>query len=115
MTLWDERDEPVLRWLLENPPPGGVLRIWGMSGLGHGDAPFEGIPILTQAQAYFAIETLRDAGYLASSPGEWSSQGGYTMTQIHETPDDRPGDKRAMILLRWRSSSRLARAAGNTP
>jgi hypothetical protein len=85
MTVWDERDEPVLRWLLENPPPGGVLRIWGISGLGHGDAPLEGIPALTQAQAYLAIETLRDAGYLASSPGEWSSQGGYTMTQIQVT------------------------------
>jgi hypothetical protein len=85
MTLWAERDEPVLRWLLENPPNGGVLRIWGISGLAHGDAPFEGIPNLTQAQVYLAIETLRDAGYLASAAGEWSSGGGYTMTHIQVT------------------------------
>src|SRR5262249_39987230 len=29
--------------------------------------------------------TLRDAGYLASSPGKRASQGGYTMTQIQVT------------------------------
>jgi hypothetical protein len=85
MSVWTDRDEPVLRWLLENPPQGGVLRIWGISGLGHGDAPFGGIPSLTQAQVYLAIETLRDAGYLASLPGEWSTQGGYAMTQIQVT------------------------------
>lgn len=61
------------------------MRIWGVSGLAHGDAPFEGIPALTQAQVYLAIETLRDAGYLAASPGDWSSGGGYTMTQIQVT------------------------------
>lgn len=85
MTLWDERDEPVLRWFLENPPEGGILRIWGIAGLGHGDAPFERIPKLTQAEVCLAIETLRDAGFLASSHGEWSSQGGYTLTHIQVT------------------------------
>jgi hypothetical protein len=85
MTLWADRDEPVLRWLLENPPNGGFLRVWAISGLAHGDTPFEGIPLLTQSQVYLAVETLRDAGYVASNRGEWSSGGGYTITQVQVT------------------------------
>jgi hypothetical protein len=74
---WDERDRPVLRWLVENPPEGGVLRIYSQSG-----QPHEGLPSLTQAQVYRAVETLRDAGYLAGDAGRWSSRDAYTFTRV---------------------------------
>ena len=78
--LWDERDEPVLRWLLENPPPGGVLRINSLSS-----QPHQGLPSLTQAEVYRAVETLRDAGYLAGDAGRWSSRAAYTFTRVQVT------------------------------
>lgn len=80
MTLWSERDEPVLRWFLENPPVDGMLRIHALS-----DQPFDSLPGLTQPQVYLAIETLRDAGFLASDDGKWSSGGGFTITHIQVT------------------------------
>lgn len=73
MTLWEERDLPVLRGLLENPPADGVLRIHALS-----EEPYEPLPALTQAQAYVAVETLRDARNLGADDGKWSSGGGFT-------------------------------------
>lgn len=80
MTLWDERDRPVLRSLLEDPPAGGVLRIYSLS-----DTPYEPSPGLTQAQVYRAVETLRDASYLSGDPGRWSSRSAYTFTRVQVT------------------------------
>jgi hypothetical protein len=80
VTLWEKRDLPVLRSLLDNPPAGGFLRIYSLS-----DEPYEPLPALTQAQVYLAVETLRDAGYLASDDGKWSSGGGFTITSIQVT------------------------------
>jgi hypothetical protein len=80
MTLWTDRDEPVLRWLIEHPPNGDFLRIQTLS-----NQPYDGLPGLTQLQVWLAVETLRDAGYLASNPGQWSSGGGFTITRIQAT------------------------------
>jgi hypothetical protein len=80
MTLWTERDEPVLRWLIEHPPDGDFLRINTAS-----DEPYAELAQLTQLQVYLAVETLRDAGYLASDEGQWSSGGGFTITRVQVT------------------------------
>jgi hypothetical protein len=80
VTLWNTRDEPVLRWLLESPPEAGILRINSQ-----GEEPHDALPDLSQAQVYRGIETLRDAGYLAGDDGKWSSGGGYTLTRIQVT------------------------------
>jgi hypothetical protein len=45
----------------------------------------DGLPKLTQAAVYLALETLRDSGYLASDDGQWSSGGGFTITRIQVT------------------------------
>jgi hypothetical protein len=57
-----------------------VLRIHALS-----EEPYEPLPALTQAQAYVAVETLRDGRYLAADHGKWSSGGGFTITRIQVT------------------------------
>jgi hypothetical protein len=80
MTLWSERDEPVLRWLLENPPEAGILHINAGS-----DEPHAELTNLTQAQVSRAVETLRDAGYVSGDEGKPSTGGGFTVTRIMVT------------------------------
>ena len=57
MTVWDERDEPVLRHLNDQPPTDGILWTNWLS-----DGPHADLPDLTEAQFERAVETLRDAG-----------------------------------------------------
>jgi hypothetical protein len=71
MSLWTERDEPVLRWLSENPPHGNFLSTNWMH-----DGPDERLPQLTQAGFHRAVETLHDAGYVSSDGGMYESGGG---------------------------------------
>jgi len=60
MSLWSERDEPVLRWLEANPPFGGFLSTNQFS-----QQPDQRLPDLTQAEFHRAVLTLHDAGYLS--------------------------------------------------
>lgn len=60
MSLWEERDEPVLRFLLDNPPEHGIL--WTNSA---NTGPHKELPGLTEAEFERAVETLTDAGYVA--------------------------------------------------
>jgi hypothetical protein len=80
MSLWTERDEPVLRWLADHPPDGGIL--WTFRG---SDAPHDGLPFLTHGQVHRAVETLGDAGYLSFDEPKWSSRNRFTMTRFQVT------------------------------
>jgi hypothetical protein len=71
MSLWSERDEPVLRWLAENPPRANFLTTNWLS-----DDPDERLPQLTRADFHLAVETLHDAGYVSSDGGSYESGGG---------------------------------------
>jgi hypothetical protein len=78
MTLWDERDEPALRWLSDKPPHGNILATHRTD-----TAPHEGVPTLTRSQFHRAVQTLRDAGYVASD--EPQGQGGVHWTRFQVT------------------------------
>lgn len=70
MTLWDDRDEPVLRHLAEHPPENGMLETQYRS-----EQPRPGLPALTEADFHRAVEVLGDAGYLAWSGDEGEGGG----------------------------------------
>jgi hypothetical protein len=71
MSLWDERDEPVLRYLNEHPVEHGILWTNWRSQEPHAD-----LPHLTEAQFERAVETLHDAGYVAWEHQEGEGGGG---------------------------------------
>lgn len=71
MTLWDSPDAPALRHLVEHPPEHGVLETHYRS-----DQPRAGLPALTEAELYRAVEVLGDAGYVAWSGSEGEGGGG---------------------------------------
>lgn len=71
MTLWDSRDAPALRHLVEHPPEHGVLETDYRS-----DQPRAGLPALTEGEIYRAVEVLGDAGYVAWSGSEGEGGGG---------------------------------------
>lgn len=71
MTLWATRDERVLRHLVEHPPEQGNLETHYRS-----EQPRAGLPDLSEAQFYRAIEVLNDAGYAAWSGSEGEGGGG---------------------------------------
>ena len=66
MSLWVERDELVLRHLVEHPPAAGML--WTES---RSDQPRPGFQTLTEADFYRSVKMLGDAGYLS-----WTNSGG---------------------------------------
>jgi hypothetical protein len=80
MSLWDERDEPVLSWLVESPPRANILTTHR-----RGTAPHHGVPSLTQAQVHRAVETLHDAGYVSSDGGQGEGGGGVNWTRFQVT------------------------------
>jgi hypothetical protein len=71
MTLWDSRDAPVLRNLVDHPPEHGVLETNFRS-----DQPRRGLPALREVEFYRAVEILGDAGYVAWSGSEGEGGGG---------------------------------------
>jgi hypothetical protein len=71
VTVWAERDEPVLRFLNEQPPADGILWTNWLSEQPHAD-----VPALTEAQFERAIETLHDAGYVTWEYQEGEGSGG---------------------------------------
>jgi len=77
MSLWSERDEPVLRWLEANPPFGGFV-----STNQYSSQPDQRLPELTQAQFHRAVLTLHDAGYLSYEAGTPQGGGGVSFTHF---------------------------------
>lgn len=71
MSLWRERDLPVLKWLDANPPQHEMLQTDWMSA-----APHPGLPELAQQAFHYSVETLRDAGYVRCEGQEWEGSGG---------------------------------------
>jgi hypothetical protein len=80
MSLWSERDEPVLRWLSDNPPRANILHTNWSSDQAH-----DGLPSMTATQFHRAVETLCDAGYVASDDPVGASGGGVSSTRFHVT------------------------------
>ena len=89
MSLWDERDEPVLRWLVENPPRANILSTHRSVTALH-----DGVRSVNQAQFHRAVETLRDAGYIASDDPQSEGGGGVHWTRFQVTG----GGKQALGL-----------------
>lgn len=80
MSLWGERDEPVLRYLVENPPSAGVL--WTQS---RSDQPRPGFPTLTEAEFCRAVKMLGDADYLSWTKSGGEGGGGWYFQDIQVT------------------------------
>jgi hypothetical protein len=70
VSVWEQRDQPVLRHLHDHPPYQGVLNTNWLSQEPHPD-----VPHLTQAEFELAVQTLHDAGYVAWE-GEQGEGGG---------------------------------------
>jgi hypothetical protein len=66
MTVWEDRDLPVLRWLNENPPENNILETDRLS-----DAPQPELPELTMQEVHESVETLADAGYISYENEMW--------------------------------------------
>jgi hypothetical protein len=66
VSVWEQRDEPVLRFLHDNPPDQGILWTNWLSEEPHAD-----LPHVTKAEFERAVQTLHDAGYVS-----WESQEG---------------------------------------
>ena len=79
MSLWSERDLPVLNWLAETPRPSDILSTY------RHDRPHDGVPALTHAQVSRAVETLHDAGYVSSDPPVYEGGGGVHWTRFQVT------------------------------
>ena len=77
MSLWRERDEPVLRHLATNPPEHGMLWTSRTS-----EAPQEGFPALTEAEFFRAVVTLGDANYLTWTQGKGEGGGMWYFTDL---------------------------------
>jgi len=71
MSVWDERDRPVLTHLLMHPPHHGVLWVDTRR-----DAPRPDFPALSDNDFHLAVETLHDAGYVTWTYSE--AEGGGT-------------------------------------
>jgi hypothetical protein len=71
MTLWVNRDLPVLYHLAEHPPQHRYL--WTQS---RSWQPRPELPELTEAEFHQAVEVLSDAGYVSSSAPEYEGGGG---------------------------------------
>jgi hypothetical protein len=80
VTLWASRDEPVLRYLAEHPPPDGAVWVNRMS-----EQPRAGLRGLTDAEFFRAIEMLGDAGYIVWRYSEGSGGGEWVFTDVQVT------------------------------
>ncbi len=86
MTLWASRDERVLRHLVEHPPEQGNLETHYRS-----EQPRAGLPDLSEAEFYRAIEVLNDAGYVAWSGSVGEGGGGRSYFDLQVTGRARAG------------------------
>jgi hypothetical protein len=71
MSVWTERDLPVLRFLNENPPSNDILWTnWRET------SPHPDLSDLSEQDFHQAVETLADAGFVSFREGDWDSAGG---------------------------------------
>ncbi len=80
MSLWRERDEPVLRHLAGSPPEHGMLWTHRTS-----EAPHADVPHLTEAEFFRSVLTLGDAGYLGWSKAKGESGGSWYFPHFQVT------------------------------
>jgi hypothetical protein len=70
MTLWSERDGPVLVNLLETPPPDNMLATNWRS-----ESARPGLK-MNERQFHLAVARLHDAGFVSYESWEWEGSGG---------------------------------------
>lgn len=70
-SVWEQRDEPVLRFLHDHPPRQGILWTNWLS-----EQPHASVPQLTEAEFERAVQTLHDAGYVACDLEQGEGGGG---------------------------------------
>lgn len=80
MTLWAERDEPVLRHLTESSPVHGVLFTESRS-----ETPRKELQRVTEVQFHDAVQVLEDAGYVTWGHSEGDGAGGRSYTHFQVT------------------------------
>lgn len=72
MTLWADRDEPVLRHLMANPPQHAIL--WTNR---FQETPRADLPALTESEFHRSVQILGDAGYVGWNNSEGEGSGGW--------------------------------------
>lgn len=77
MSVWSERDLPVLYWLQENPPEHGLLSTNWMQ-----DNPHPALPELSERDVHVSVETLADEGLVTYTDREYESGGGIHWMQF---------------------------------
>jgi hypothetical protein len=77
MSLWADRDLPVLRFLHDHPPHDGMLETNRLSEKPHSD-----LPQLTEQDVHIAVQTLHDVGYVDFENQEGESSGGVLWQDI---------------------------------
>ena len=77
MSLWANRDLPVLRFLHDHPPYHGMLETNRLSEKPHSD-----LLQLTEQDVHLAVQTLHDAGYVDFVNRESESSGGVLWQDI---------------------------------
>lgn len=77
MSLWLDRDLPVLRFLHDHPPYEGMFETDRLSR-----EPHSALPQLTEQAVHAAVQTLHDAGYVDFEKREDESMGGVLWQDI---------------------------------
>ncbi len=103
MSLWADRDLPVLRFLHDHPPHDGMLETNRLSEKPHSD-----LPQLTEQDVHIAVQTLHDVGYVDFENQEGESSGGVLWQDILVTGAGQ-ADPRRVAPLRSAWVSRRAR------
>jgi hypothetical protein len=72
MSVWTDRDQPVLQHLISSPPEHNILwtRKWS-------DDPRPDLPQVTEREFHKSVLTLHDAGYVAWDRDEGERGGGW--------------------------------------
>lgn len=104
MSLWTDRDLPVLRFLYDHPPYEGMFETDRLSGEPHSD-----LPQLTKQDVHVAVETLHDAGYLDFANREGESAGGVLWMDVLVTGAGK------QVLGEWPCSRRSALPPSSRP
>jgi hypothetical protein len=80
VSVWSVRDEPVLRYLVENPPQYNLL--WTQSLAAE---PHAGLPEVSEADFHRSVLTLRDADYVDWTSDSGEGGGGWHFTEFQVT------------------------------